>query len=269
MLRSGFITFIFLYVWLNHAVTGMAYSPDTNTGYLYIKGRHITAFTVDDSLFRTPVTMPVVVDTGLHNICVFNPRRGTWQYNDWTTSVYIEPGDTVSVSPEFTRPLTIQSDPFDARVFLNDSLLGTTPLYINLPPSASGNLIIEKQLYLPIQIALDSLNSGILKVELPRDNDAYLLFQKTFNKQRQTFNRRKITTYSLMALTLCTGVTTAYLKEKAEKKYEQYLHSSDIETMNRYFAETRRMDKYAGISLGIFEVSFTLSFYYLFKTVVR
>jgi len=239
-------------------------------GFLFIEnvGPHYN-LVIDDSATTIPNPAIIPVDSGWHDIKLLNPRRGIWNYNDFNIRLHVPPGDTISIAPTFSRPFSIHSDPFDADVLLNGQFIGTTPLHIELPDTVTGQLAIQKSRYLPVLLAVDSLAGGIINIQLPPDTEAQQLFEKMFTRKKRTQQQRKTITYSLMALTLCSGFTTAYLKDRAEQRYEQYMKAGDTENMDHLYRETQRLDRYAGISLGVFEVSFTLSFYFLIKTVVN
>ncbi|MBN2010767.1 hypothetical protein JW960_15580 [candidate division KSB1 bacterium] len=243
-----------------HAQNGFLRIDNYKSGYKIV---------LDDSVLIHTLTNVVLVDTGWHNVTVLNPRRGIWNFNDWADSIHIAINDTAVISPVFSKPLNIQSDPFDAQVFLNDSLIGTTPLHIELNADATGVIRIQKDFYTSITFLLDSLNSGTINIELPLQSNEKSLFEQSIKTEQKSVKHRQITTISLMAFTVFSGITTAYLKDQAEQRYEKYMTAGDPASMNRYLDESKRLDKYAAISMGVFEVSFTVSFISLFRTVAH
>jgi len=240
------------------------------SGFLKIDNNKVKLrIVIDDTLTIMSNFQAIELEAGWHDVSILNPKRGTWNYNDSKTLVHIVAKDTTIIVPEFSIPLSIQTDPFDAQVYLNEKWLGTTPLHIDLSPSTSGTLFLRKELFLPISIPLDSINSGTINVSLPPNHHEQALFHQTFEQNRREYKRQKITTLSLMAVTLCSGFATAYFNDQAEQHYEKYLQTGNISQTDNHYRNAQKYDRYAAVSLGVFEVSFAFSFYFLIKTVVN
>lgn len=237
-------------------------------GFLKIECRQSGLIvTLNDSIIGTTPTAILKIKSDTYQVSVLNPHRGIWKQNDWTQQIQILPGDTTVVNPIFVRQLIIRSKPFDAQVFIENQFVGNTPLYLDLPLSKNGMLLIKKECYKPLLVNPATIASSSLLVTLEPYNDLHRSLTLNKKLKEKKFNRNKKLTYSSLALTISSGFIAAYLKNQAELKYEQYLTAGNLQDMNRYYNDSKRLDKFSSISLGIFEASFLLSFYFLIKTV--
>ena len=222
--------------------------------------------TVNDSIIGTTPSAIFKLNCGAYELSVANPQKGMWKHDDWLQQIQIYHEDTTVVKPIFQQALTIRSTPFNAQVLLDNQPIGNTPLYFNLPSSKNGILIIKKKFYKPYQVNLLDHNISTINVTLEANSKLAGLFHKIQYPKKTKFQRKKKLIYSLLAFSTCSGFVAAYLKNQAELRYDQYLTAGNLEDMNRYYNDTKRLDKISSISFGIFEVSFVLSFYLLIKT---
>lgn len=226
----------------------------------------LTVVANDSLLGYTPLPI-LTLKAGSYLLFITNPKRKLWLHEDWIRQIQIHAEDTTSVEPLFNTPIHIRSIPFDAEVYLDEFYLGKTPLFFDLS-KLDGELIkIKKDRYKTHTIPLRSIESLSSQVKLlPYIEQKQANIQRLSeysNKQRQ-FQKM---TYSLMALTICSGFATAYLKNQAELEYDRYLMAGNVQEMNRRFNNAKRFDKLSSISLGIFEASFASAFYFLIRTV--
>ena len=237
----------------------------SQTGYLKIVSPDSGLIVaINDSIIAKTPVKPLKLMKESYRIVVSNPRKGLWHHNDWTTEVTIEPGDTLIVEPEFKKNVIIRTQPFDAGVYLNDQYLGTTPLYCEIDDPANSVLLIKKLNYESVTIETDTLKKTTINIELnPIDAQPPLVLQGSSSNEIISSNKKWV--YSLFAFTIASGFSAAYLKDRADKKYNQYLSAGSLRKMNKYYDDSKKLDMYSSISLGLFEVSFVVSLYYLIK----
>ncbi len=136
----------------------------------------------------------------------------------------------------------ITSIPADAKVTLNDSFLGYTPLFVE---SAQGRYSLIKDNYLPKEIIL---NSGVNEVSLG----------EPVNGKQSSFTKSpwfKV----LLGTAAVLGAAAAYYKIKADKSYDTYLNNMSPSTLD----EVNRYDTVSGIALGALQINFGLLLYLL------
>lgn len=249
---------IIVFSWVNTTLL-------SQTGYIKIVSPDSGLIvTIDDSVFAKTPSEPFALEKGNHRIGVSNPRKGLWHYNDWTSEVTIEPGDTLIVAPEFKKNIIIRTNPFEAGVYLNDKYLGTTPLYHEVDDPANSVFLLKKLNHVSFIIETDTLTKSTINIELkPIEEQLPLVVQGYL--QNEVISGNKKVVYSLFALTIASGFSAAYLKDRADKKYSQYVSAGSLHKMNKYYDDSKKLDNYSSISLGLFEVSFVVSLYYLIK----
>ncbi|MDR3610666.1 MAG: hypothetical protein P4L27_08895 [Ignavibacteriaceae bacterium] len=149
----------------------------------------------------------------------------------------------IFISRSSAQEIYLNTDPADAYVMKNDSLIGHTPLFI---PLSLNKIFLQKPGY-----AEESINLG--------DYDGIPVKLKfTGRKTYQSFYESsafKIFIGSIVAL----GAVTAYFKIKADNRFDDYQNNGNHDLLN----ETRRYDLISGISFAALQVNFGFLIYYL------
>jgi hypothetical protein len=141
----------------------------------------------------------------------------------------------------FTSVLYLNSEPSDAYVFRNDSLIGNTPLYIS-----RGTF--------PLRLS----KAGYRDVEVPENNTLNVInLEETGRRNGKSFYEQSLFRYLIGGL-LVLGGTTAYFKLEADKKFDQYQLTGN----DSYLKETRRNDLISGITFGALQINFGVLLYY-------
>lgn len=261
-LNRKYVSFLFAYLLLFWVVPALF----CQTGFLKIDVEQTDlTVTLNDSLLGVTPLPILELKSGIYEFAISNPYKGLWKHDDWIQKIEIHPADTTVIKPTFKRSLILMTNPFDAQVFFNNQHLGNTPQYFDLPDDKKGQLLILKESYKPFVINLDTVTASTLKIDLTRNIELQRsLAFNTINKEMKIQRHKKLT-YSLMALTIASGFASVYLKNQAEKNYNQYLRAGNLKDMNRYYRNAKNFDKYSSVSLGVFEVSFAFSMYLLIK----
>ncbi len=202
---------------------------------------------------------------GKHVIQLTPPDRSVWRVGDWKKEFEITSGESLAITIPEIKYLYINSIPFDATVFLNDSLTGKTPLFITWTNPKNDILRIQMDGYKDYLIPSHDLKTDYLNIRLETDkavNEIHLQKVLHFKNKR---TQKKLLTYSMLGLTLISGVTTIYLRQEADQRYDRYLAAGLPADMNKLFEETKDYDRYAAIAYGTFQLSFISALYLLFK----
>ncbi len=233
----------------------------SEVGYLRIlSSQPNLTIVVNDSTIQWRPLMIIALETGTYRLTVLHPQKGYWKSDDWTDSVRIVTDDTTQVRPLHDRTLVIRTIPFDAQVYLAEQYQGATPLHMTLPDSADGLLWIKKENYKPFARNIHDIHASPLQVTLEP-----VMNGLNSGKDRSKDGNLNKRTIALMALTVCSGVLTTYLNHQADVYYDRYLTAGKPHDMNRFYNQAKKYDRYSGISLGLFEVSFIISFYSLVR----
>jgi len=157
----------------------------------------------------------------------------------------------------------INSFPQNAAIYLNDSLLGFTPLRLFAPAvhGLNGCLSIRKNGYrdyllrFPAGDSLINKTFYLLSLNHRRENLVKQDESGFFKKQRKT-----IPIIAGGALTLGASVSAYYFKTLANEKYSEYLRTG----FRTLLAQTKRYDLYSGISLAVLQLGMVALIYFLF-----
>jgi serine/threonine protein kinase/outer membrane protein assembly factor BamB len=138
------------YLLAGGATTLFVFKP--NVGYLTIYSTPSGASVYVDGKFigKTPLEN-YELSSGEHSLII--QAEG---YEDYSTSVFITPGETSSVNVNLklkTGTLSVTSTPSDALVYVNGEYKGRTPLSLELPPG-SYTIKLTKQNYLDYETTL-------------------------------------------------------------------------------------------------------------------
>ena len=158
----------------------------------------------------------------------------------------------------------INSIPQNSQVFLNDSLIGFTPLYFILDKEINPSplFIVKQKGYLDYSLQTDGENRINQTVILISSKPGKLLKNPVeVNKSQYFAKPRKVLPIVITsALTACTGILSYYFKKLANDNYDSYSFTGDPAALTR----KKRYDLISGISLGAFQISFAGLLYYLF-----
>ncbi|NWF90970.1 MAG: hypothetical protein HXY50_16105 [Ignavibacteriaceae bacterium] len=137
----------------------------------------------------------------------------------------------------------VNSVPQDAYVFLKDSLIGNTPLFVE---PKIGMLTLKKNGYNDLAVLADEIRANeLLKMNFIGLESEMSFFEKDIFK---------ILTASIIVL----GGTTAYFKLKADDKFEEYEFSGNGKLLD----ETRKYDLISGLTFTALQINFGLLLYY-------
>ncbi|MBN2089329.1 PEGA domain-containing protein [candidate division KSB1 bacterium] len=220
---------------------------------------------IDEKFIGNGTIQKHLIPSGKHVIQLIPPDRSVWRVGDWKKEFEIASGESLTIMLPGVKYFYINSIPFDAAVSLNDSVAGKTPLFITLTDPNQDILRIQMTGYVDYIIQVKDMKTNYLNIRLEKDKEINEVdLQKVLNlKSKKT--QKKILTCSIVGLTLISGITTIYLRQEADRRYDKYLAAGQPTVMNRLYKETKDYDRYAAIAYGTFQLSFISSLYFLFK----
>jgi hypothetical protein len=183
------------------------------------------------------------VPAGTHIVRCIPGSITAWGVPEFVDTVRVRGDDTLRVTYPQPGLLLLETIPPGARVFLGDSLLGSTPM--TLPPSARralGRIALERDGYLPTFLPDHPDNGSFMNVVLELSpNDHFRAIERAESK----FSSTAVVLTGSGAL--LAGVATAWLKIKADGKSEEYLVSPNPGLRS----EIDRLDAWGGVSLAV------------------
>jgi len=135
----------------------------------------------------------------------------------------------------------VDSYPSDAKVSVNDSTIGYTPISFSL---SSSNILITKENYLP------------QKLLSPKEIN-YVKLESNFIKGNKSF----LETYlfeTLIGTAVAFGATAAYFKIKADNKYDEYIKFRDKSLLD----QTEKLDLISGTAFGLLQINIGALIYF-------
>jgi hypothetical protein len=199
---------------------------------------------VEYLLNGTPVaegkTASLNSDTG-SVVLIARQKGNLWNRIFFVDTLNITNCGTYKLNYNFSSVTYLKTEPADAYVYRNDSLLGNTPLYLD---NSEGVYTLRKGGYKEKTVSNLDLSSVVnLESSAPAAG--------------KRFYEQSLFRY-LMGGLLVLGGTTAYFKLKADENYDSYRITGEGKLLD----ETRKYDLISGISFAALQVNFGFLLYY-------
>ncbi len=196
---------------------------------------------------------------GVHVLRLFYPSALTWHAIAKSETLHVAAGSRIVRHVELGTFARIVSDPAGGKVFFDGLELGRTPLVLrNLHP-LKGEVVIEKEGYVPQRIDLGFSPVPFI-VKLQAESETLTSTQgEILPADHMLGASDHWLTYASASSMIVSGVVSAYLKNKANSDFDRYLLTKDP----AYLASTRRLDTWAAASLVVTQISFAVLTYIL------
>lgn len=209
----------------------------------------------------TPLEEVLAVTPGPHTIRVRHPSRYNWNELDFTQDINASPGDTLSIEAIFQKNYSINSHPFGAQVFLALKSVGETPVRVLLKENESADVTLNLAGYRDTTFTIGKDNERLFDIRLHS-------LQPTMRPDAVRLNnkaRYKMPFLVSLGTALVSGGLALYFRTKADDRFDQYLRTGESRKFKRLFNDSKRFDKFAAASFGVFQVSFAFSFFFFLK----
>jgi hypothetical protein len=216
------------------------------------KGKLIVESNTDDALIYINENLEgkgkleMELDAGTYIVTVAENNK-SWDSKLYIDTIFLEACNHQRLNYNFRSDAYIQTQPEDAAVTRNDSLLGYTPLFI---PNDYRSLTLSKPGYKDKIISLN---------QIPRNNPISLNFigESALDGEKESFFEKDIFKYLVGGIVVLGG-TTAYFKLKADNKFEEY----QITGNQALHDEIDRYDLISGITFTALQINFGILIYY-------
>ncbi len=208
----------------------------------------------------TPL-MDLDVKEGAYHIKVVNPKSlQDWQNDNELLNLYISNDTTINV--DFQYFYYFNTNPFNAKVFKNDTMLGMTPLRLFNNEELSGNLIFKKKDYRDFVFDLgtyDFAAGAIINLQ-PKGKETVndIVFK---NKSTEFNTKRKVLPILLLgAASIVGGYLAINYKNQSNDAYDLYL----LDGSQAELDVSSQNDTYFVISLVLMQAAIGGLIYFLF-----
>lgn len=242
----------FLFIVGSILILAITSFSQTEKSFLTVKSNFTNAKIYLDSVFVgvTPLDC-LVIDSGKYLLKVVYPDESYWHKSIYIDTLIVVPCSILERYIDFKKKYFITSSPYGAKIFYEDSLIGTTPCYAEFE-NFSPLIKIKKEGYEPVLLHLEE-NKKLVNVILSETKD--------YSQKLKVLRNVDISpsVYIAGAGSIIFGSTAAILKVKADKYYKNYRSNGDDGALKK----VKEYDKLSGISLVICELSNLVLIYLL------
>jgi hypothetical protein len=213
---------------------------------------------IDSSYVGKSPLQNISVQRGSHRIRAYSPSVLSW--NALVTEEAVEVVGVLTIEKRLLlgKTLTIQTEPPNGNVLYGGKNLGVTPLYFSVEPFSSGHLTIQKSGFDSVVVPFNDIKEGFLRLQLRPSVGSNAGSSGDLRGMDLVATDHWPTYVSGLSM-IVTGVTSAYLKDQANREFSRYLVSKDPAGL----AATNKLDRGAAISLVISQISFVVLSYFL------
>jgi hypothetical protein len=191
---------------------------------------------IDDSFAGTGKNITVILLKGKHKIVALE-NSDRWDSKTFIDSLNITDCNDITLQYNFSDEVLLNTEPQDAYVFSNDSLIGYTPLLI---PIEMNNIRLEKNGFENKIISYSDFGiNKPIKLNYTGEYDDGNFFDKTLFK-------------ILIGTMVALGATTAYFKLEADDKFAQYKITGDPALLE----QTNRLDTVSAATFVALQLNF-------------
>ena len=202
-----------------------------------------------------------ILREGSHKIKIINPKSlQDWQNDNQTIDLFLNTDTTVNII--FNYFYFINTDPYSAKVFKADSLLGETPLRFFKKNELTGKLLIRKKNYKDYYFDMDSYNFNTgadIKLNPKGIEEVNDLVYKDRSTQFNT-KRSLMPILGTGALSIASAIMAFNYKNIANSEYDKYL----LRGNNEYLQESQNNDTYFAVSIVVMQAAVAGLIYFLF-----
>ena len=197
---------------------------------------------IDDSLAGSGKTVNIKLNLGSHKV-VTAENNERWDARSFIDTLNVQSCEDINLKYKFGSEVLLYSQPQDVKVFISDSLLGYTPLYI---PTGLNNIRLEKPGYETTMVDYsDFENDQPVRLNFTGEIDGGNFFDKTLFK---------VLVGSMLAL----GAATAYFKLEADNKFDEYQITGNEELLT----QTNRLDEISAVTFVALQLNFALIIFF-------
>ena len=212
----------------------------------------------DDTLFlgTTPIES-LLISPGRHIFRCSGVSERSWFQVPYVETLAVRSGDQVARMISLPTIRHVTSEPYNAVVYLEDSIIGHTPCFFFIG-SGAARVFLRKEGFEEVQLPVTSEGNQFHIVLSPLhgsgidQTSAYLVGNNP---------KSDLPIYVATATTVAAGACAAFFKIKSDNYYSDYLQTGDSGRLSR----VRTLDRISAVSLAASEISLVVLTYLLFS----
>jgi hypothetical protein len=153
--------------------------------------------------------------------------------------------------------LEIQTEPADAKIFVNGNPVGATPTTVKLP-YGQNEISLIKQGYKKIDFKLNVLRTEKIKRSFKLEET---IETKAMRIYTQRLGLKRNLTYTGIGLTAVSAGASVFLHMKALDAYKKYNDAVELELIRKYKEDYKKIVPWRNISIGLTAVFAGLTIY--------
>lgn len=202
-----------------------------------------------------------ILKEGNYKLKVINPKSlQDWQNDNQTIDLFINKDTTVNII--FNYFYFINTNPYSAKVFKEDSLIGETPLRFFRENELTGNLLIRKKNYRDYFFDMSGYNYSTganIKLNPKGLEEVNDLVYKDRSTQFNT-KRSLLPILGTGAVSIASAIMAFNYKNIANDEYNRYLLFGNEERLQ----ESKNNDTYFAVSIVVMQAAVAGLIYFLF-----
>jgi len=237
-LNKNILAIIFLLIFSSNI-----YSQECKADVYFISDIENVHIIINDSLYGVGKSFNTQLETGEYIVRILE-NSDRWDAKSFEDTLIIIECRKIELNYKFHSEQLLNTDPQNVYVFMNDSLIGFTPMFIK---QSSANILLKKDEYSDKNISFSDLkNNQLIKLDFigsePKTNFVSSIWFKF-----------------LIGSAIALGATTAYYKLEADEKYTEYQITGDPELLE----QTDKYDIISGVTFVALQINFGLIIYFL------
>ncbi len=205
------------------------------------------------------VTPRTVARSLISDIEVWYPSRSEWSAQRDTIAATAPSAQEGVVLMQFRIRIPVASVPYGAAVFEGDSLLGYTPVLVDVT-GGERQLRIERPGHVASAVRVGEATVAPVVVVLETTGEGAATPQ--VREQTSFFHLPSLSVSMPAGVGLMAGIAAVVFKQEADASYDRYRATADAALLDR----ARRYDVYAGIALGLSELALAWLVWQLFSS---
>ena len=214
-----------------------------------------TRIFIDDRFVGISPLSGIPITKGEHKLRYLHPDSLRWPLPVIVESLVISADSSIERTVNFPSMVYFTTEPYGASIRLNDSVIGTTPLYYSA--NLSGQVVtFAKGGYEDASMVVSAdggeVYSRLRAIDGNMRNESALMVS---GERSKNLTPIFIASYG----TILAGGMAAYFKIQADQRYNEYLSGGDPATLDH----VHQLDRFSAIALVTSQLSFIALSYLL------